>query len=100
MQRKSFLKAVLILLCFFIIAIFICNYFIMKAVKEERIHTAVPQVHSVVPTPEIKVLPQNVVRKTHLDPNRVYYENIFFAEDKEIARFKNIGEKIYDQTGE
>jgi len=45
---------------------------------------------------------KGVVRKMRLEPNRKFYESIFFAEGQEIARYKSEGEvfeTIYDLQG-
>lgn len=46
------------------------------------------------------VLPEGeVTRRANLDPNRGYWENVFFIKGEEIARFKNVEENIFDMKG-
>lgn len=71
------------------------------------------QINNMSPAPELKVqsgiIPQpaalppkpfeNIIRKIQMDPSREYYESVFFSGDQEMARFKNLGEKVYDVSG-
>jgi antitoxin component YwqK of YwqJK toxin-antitoxin module len=52
-----------------------------------------------VPLEEVKVH-KNLIRKTMLDPNREFAQSIIYDGEKEIARYKSVGEKIYDMEGE
>ncbi len=45
------------------------------------------------------IVNEEIIRKVRLDPSREYAESIFWSGDQEIARFKSIGEKVYDETG-
>jgi antitoxin component YwqK of YwqJK toxin-antitoxin module len=86
--------AILLVVLFIFIAI--ANYFIEKASEQKvKVVTVKP-----APPPEAPVIPEGeVIRKIHLDPNRQFFESIFYVGDTEIARYKNTGEEIYDVTG-
>lgn len=44
-------------------------------------------------------LPRGIYRKTRLDPNRAFEQNIIYVDGQEAARFKSAGDKIYDVEG-
>jgi antitoxin component YwqK of YwqJK toxin-antitoxin module len=93
-NRLKFWVILLIILFIFIAA---ANYFIEKA-SEQKEKVAV--IVKPAPLRESPDIPEGeVVRKVHLDPNRQYFESIFYVGDTEIARYKSVDEKIYDMTG-
>ncbi len=79
------------------VAVFFINQWFDNVLKDTE--KKVERQNVVAPAPETKIL-KPVTRTTYLDPNRVYYENVFFMDEQEIARFKNSGEKRFDFTGE
>ena len=96
--RKLSKQQWILILCAFIILLMITNHLILKSIEKIKGPLSLsPDQPRNVFSSIIKKPRQEVIRRTHLDPNRIYSESIFFVDGKEIARYKNVGEKIYDE---
>ena len=50
--------------------------------------------------PSARRLNKEMIRKTRFPPGRDYRTSIFYRDDQEMARWKTVGEKIIEQSGE
>ena len=81
--------------------IWVFNYWLMNNLEDNQVLHA-PRVRTVdagTKQHQDSAPEGDVIRKSRFEPNRQFMENIFFVNDKEIARFKSVGEKIYDIEG-
>lgn len=94
-MKKTIIIFVLLFALFFVV-----NFYINKQMDREVPRENLSEVQPVLRyvKPEQKIF-KEVVRKVRWEPNRKFEESLFFADSKEVARFKNIDEKIFDQEG-
>lgn len=50
------------------------------------------------PKKSIKIY-SNVIRRTWIEPNRQFYESVFFSDEQEIGRYKSVTDEIFDVKG-
>lgn len=84
-----------------VVGFLVINYFVMHAINRAEIDKPIVRPQAVVS--EFKVNPyagKEIVERIHLDPNRIYSVSVFWMDDKEIARFRSEGDKVYDIEGE
>ncbi len=95
-MKKTIIVFVILFMLFFAVNFFI-NTQITKVISP---HTEESEI--ILPKEKLsldKKKFKEVIRTVRWEPNRKFEENIFWADGKEIARFKNIDEKIFDQEG-
>jgi antitoxin component YwqK of YwqJK toxin-antitoxin module len=94
-------KAIIVFVICFVL-FFVIMHIINQGLEE---HSAPASKTSTVPVPRPKENDtvkehDKVIRKVRWEPNRRYEQSIFFADGQEIARYKNIDEKVFDVEGD
>ncbi len=95
------MKKTLIVFGVLFVIFIVINGIINRQIADVQKETPPRVVRTPVPKPVIrkKTRYDDVVRKVRWEPNRKFEQNIFLIDGQEVARFKNIREKIFDIEG-